>query len=131
MTSLQSQALRKNGLEQAARPFPNLNKITPENKKKIMRLAPPSAHTDNIHPMESASSADPDVTATKKRFCNTYFLTLNLLYYSSFSICLDFEMPPNMRFCMPVRRKVNSTKSRWYYFQSASWCLAPFTGFST
>lgn len=58
MTSLQSQALRKNGLEQAARPFPNLNKITPENKKKIMNLGSAAA-TDNIHPMESASAVIP------------------------------------------------------------------------
>lgn len=36
MTSIQSQ--KKNGLEYAARPFANLNKITPENKKKIENI---------------------------------------------------------------------------------------------
>lgn len=74
MTSLQLQAFRKNGLEQAARPYPNLNKITPENKKKIMRLAPPTSNSDNIHPMESANTADQNTTATKKRlksFCKS------------------------------------------------------------
>lgn len=65
--TIQLQVLRKNGLEQAARPYPNLNKITPENKKKIMRLAPPTANTDNIHPMESASTAEPNANASKKR----------------------------------------------------------------
>lgn len=64
MTSLQSQSQRKNGLEQAARAFPNLNKVTPENKKKIIHLgsapppAPPQPVLDNIHPMENATTSE-------------------------------------------------------------------------
>lgn len=65
--TFQLQALRKNGLEQAARPYPNLNKITPENKKKIMRFAPPTTNADSIHPMESANTSDPNASAPKKR----------------------------------------------------------------
>lgn len=62
MTSLQCQ--KKNGLEYAARPFANLNKVTPENKKKIETLA--SCRTaDNVHPLsESVGTTTVPTTTT-------------------------------------------------------------------
>lgn len=47
---------RKNGLETASKAFPNLNKVTPENKKKITNIpsnAPPIS--PNVHSVEGNS----------------------------------------------------------------------------
>lgn len=54
---------RKNGLEQSARAFQNLNKITPENKKKITNIpsnAPPIVNpTADNHPVDSNAGSIP------------------------------------------------------------------------
>ncbi|XP_037044124.1 glycine receptor subunit alpha-4-like isoform X2 [Bradysia coprophila] len=75
-TQMPNSMQRKNGLEQSARAFQNLNKITPENKKKITNIpsnAPPIANsTANIHPIENNTgsiSSNPN-TINRKRFRN-------------------------------------------------------------
>lgn len=61
MTSLQCQ--KKNGLEYAARPFANLNKVTPENKKKIDTLA--ACRTpDSIHQLSENFATATTTTTT-------------------------------------------------------------------
>lgn len=81
MEIFQNSMQRRNGLEQSARAFQNLNKITPENKKKITNIpsnAPPIVNsTDNNHPVDSNSagsvSSNPN-TINRKRYVYIRFL---------------------------------------------------------